>query len=1771
MYIRGRTLTIPRPNPIGIPLLPDAQTISRFLQGEIGIADSFNQALLQKQLSAITDPTSRQQFESNFQNRPSGTGINSLERVALKSKFDTLFPVIQLVMILLQMLKTVEDSLCRVFMRNNPARFWWALNYKQLNLRLNSLDMAELPRFPEVESLDEIRDELGKLLNQLSDRSDRDTAPEVQDRLQQLRECALCDIKALDDRIEELECQRKETIDSFAPPSFDPSLEDLVFDPDEFEDTFYDQQTVYLGYFDNEGNRVDPPNWIKQSKKWVSGVSDSLDVLDPQDPGVRDKIISSLLGPDATRSDKSLVDSVFEFISQGRQDVQFGDYVQQQKDKLKESLGLNQREIEELEQCCIKDIEKRIQQDTLTGLDLGGREQDVEVFRGSTELLDNDDREALNIDANVDQALSEAFPRRDSGERIRQTYAQNSTGQIDPDASGGSAYFDDDDGNVISSGDNITMMLDAIRNTAQLKRQAGIIILMDRFVRRFIDHRRRERERLRAGLLPGGVVPPVLPPFIAKKDEDLPFIPKPDISDLNRLIQDRTYQLKQVLPESLVKSIESATARSQQLSFLPPMLRDLVMSNILNRVYRMLESYFNLPEQALNDLEALHPYDTRRGVDENNNPVQSVQLLPFKLTRGSLDAVQTPDGSLMEPETNYAYRTIKVSNDPGDPLYNFNNAADASRNNSDVLFTNDNIGVNGAQGRDLWTFNNFFLIGNQISQSRTYSLSFFNRIGTNRYVFEIDTARRINDVSTFISDRANYVFLTNPDNNQVTPYKIESKLVTPYQVVIGQGINQTTVTYHRQTVTVTGDRSIPVDNGRMIPSFEFLDVTSQRLDPNTEYLLFSNSQRSLFSYSRSSNSYYRSNTDLFPDDPNRWIIRRPGDRSWLIVKNPKDSDPSNFISRTGVLFNQSFFDNYGNLSLRLGNRQVSIDDPFTEVRVKRNGRTYVLQDGDSLRNITTGRSVSRSSQEKEDYSSVIPKVLRPGLDVRYVQYMSEADRGQPLFERYKTFWLIEGHYSPDLADAADDDAASDDSGSYSRSERYRSGSGSRNPSRYKLRHVPSGIRKFSRQFLKIAIKSFLPTIQRLLEIIKDPTKIGEMIGFIVQQRLRQDFVFFDTERMYNDVDLSYNYTYFDEGFRKTVNNEVISTVIDGVATVTVPGLFTFGFKIEQGLLTFIFTRDKRECKFDSSIIQLILSIITLPVKLLIGIIKAFVRLIKGLMSISKAPSTLAWFLSFKWLFCLIDPWNLVALFGLKFKIPPFGLPGLGERYTSQRLDPDYFPFSDPILGDCAKESREGEARFQQSVDTIARTIETIQETPDELLGFYDSDLISGVSPIGSDELAKLEKLACGCENEGYLDRINQQVVESFRRGTGQLDYQAIGLAAIKKACREECVGSSLDETFQNGIDRLIEDCPRKADQPGEVGQLTPAGLAELLLGVDLEDDREGDEQDDVCARPEVFNAVASANISYGIPFTFPFPKIQFPFDGIGSNLSPGDLKPGQDAAVDLDNAFGDSGEVSVPDLMGLLFNFKVRPGTNVRDNVSDRELEQMLRALKQLQPQQFAATTVDALRNMSYAAILAKLLPKMIDLNDFIRMPVFFKGLPKYTPEEFKQLIFLPLEFVVGILQLIEDTINGLIVFVFAIFGLDGLFPLPRLNLVCKIPKFVFEEDSWKIKRVDRCPSVDPSDQDMRGGSESWSQEELDSIRTGRGFSSPSHGLESTLLRTAEMLADDPELAELCGCDKDTIGRLLDVNLPDIAQPPGAEPFVDFSQGFNPPDFPYTT
>lgn len=1712
MYIRGRILTIPRPNPISIPLISNASKLSKFLQGNIGIADSFYSSILQKQLSPLSDPNLIEQFQQNFDNRPTGVGVDSLERTALKSKFDTLFPVTQLVMILLQMLKVIEDCLCRIFMRDNPARYWWALNYQKLDLGLLASDINAPPSFPEVDKLRSAKDELTNLLAGLAN-GDTDLN-ELTQRVDELRQCLLCDVKDLDRRIDELECARKLETDSFSPPNFDPVLSNVAFQ-EPLEEEKFDRQVVYLGYFDNEGNRVDPPEWIKSSKKWVPGISDSLDVFDPDAPDARRRAAESMLG--VTLGDgETIVDGLLRSISSSSVGP-LGDFLSAFKDKLVSSEGLSADEVEEVQECCLKEIEERMQAESGLGLDLGGGERDVESIRDTVGILTKDDVETLSLDGDISQSLNSAYPENDNGERTQQVYRTDENGQADPGGRGNAQSFNDDDGNTISSGDNITMLLEAMRDSSQLRKQAGLVILMDRFVRRFIRHRRRERERVQAGLLPGGFVSPLytLPPLLLV-DRELPYISRPALPELLKIIDDPLYRLTDILPPQLVQSIRDVTARTARFSSLPRSVRELTYGRQINSVFNKLKGFFDLDKSALRDLEALHPYDNRNG---------SVQLLPQVLTRGGFSAA-TFDDKIADPEADYLFRIVKVSNDPNDPNYQTTSASTASADPDDIKFTNDSTSLGSTNSRmTLWSNGNNFLIGRSTSTARRYAVSSWRVTGRNRYRMTLSTAdarRTSGNLLRNMPRRTSHIFIRSRLTGRYIPYKIVRRRVLPQQD------GTISVSYDLWGV---GNASLRTRS--LFTSFNFQDLTPRRLDSGRDYTFFSISNKTNFTYTRS-NIYSRSSEPLIPG-ANGWTsITASSSDKWFIFLNTPNNNTDGFVNRTGLIFSSSFFDDGGQLSLNYRGRQISINDPLTDVFVEAGARRYRLtqQSADILdRN---------NIDAKEYYGSAIPRYITPGIDQRFVGFQNQP--GSEEYNRYKTFWLIEGHYAPSILDADSDDVDSSSPQSISNADRYRSGAGNRNPARYRLKHVPSGIRKFSKSFLKIAINSFLPTVQQMLEIIKDPTKIGEMIGFILQQRLRQDFSLFDPERMYNDTDLSYNYTYFNKGFRKTVDNEVISTVIDGVATVTVPGLFTFGFKIEKGLLVFIFRRDTSACKFDSSIIQLLLSLITMPVKVLIGIIKAFLRLIKGLMSIKDAPATLAWFLSFKWLICLIDPWNLVALFGLKFKIPPFGLPNLLKPYTSVRLDPNYSPISDPILGDCEKSGREGEAQFLQSVETLANSIQTIQNTPDELLGFMDSSTLATVSSVDPNDL---EKAICDClENDPtLLDRLNKQAVETFRRGTGQLDYLALGLTAVRLACACGQTGDSLTDLVDRGLKEFEKSCPPQGEE------LSVQAIAELLSGQPLNDSN-SDDNDQPCMRPEILNAIATANISYGIPLTFDMPAVQLDYDGIGSDFRPSDIKPGQDASVELDNPIGDGGRLSMSDVMGFLRNTKL--GVEGFQSQSVDELRQSLDALRQLQPQQFNSVTVETLRNMSFAAVVAKLNPPMIDMNDFIRMPTFYKGLPKYTPEEFKQLIFLPLEFVVGLLQLIEDIINGLIVLVFSIFGLEGLFPVPRLNLVCKIPKFQFEEDSWRIQRVDRCPS---------SGKSEWTEEELDSISNGTGFSSAGHGLESDFLRSAQVLANNPRLRELCGCTEETIQQILDVNIPKGPVAP------DFATG---PDFPYT-
>lgn len=264
----------------GILLTPDVEYLTKFANGDLGIAKHLEQMTIAKNISSCKSPRTLQTFtnvskinlprpaESYFKNgkieiNPSEievsdenslVGMRSMERTIMQSIFESQKPYMDVIMAMTKSLVKIEDVIARLLAiadesqvpKTNPDALGYQNNFLKSQIgKLNSLKDTDLPTFtnnsdstPNEVNSNSIQYEVVSTVY-----STGEYIPGINYNYQYI------DIPANEINSESL--SGSEEIDI----SFDP-YESLR------------PKTVVFGIFDSKGSPIDAPDWLVRSKKW---------------------------------------------------------------------------------------------------------------------------------------------------------------------------------------------------------------------------------------------------------------------------------------------------------------------------------------------------------------------------------------------------------------------------------------------------------------------------------------------------------------------------------------------------------------------------------------------------------------------------------------------------------------------------------------------------------------------------------------------------------------------------------------------------------------------------------------------------------------------------------------------------------------------------------------------------------------------------------------------------------------------------------------------------------------------------------------------------------------------------------------------------------------------------------------------------------------------------------------------------------------------------------------------------------------------------------------------------------------------------------------------------------------------------------------------------------------------------------------------------------------------------------------------------------------
>lgn len=184
--------------------------------------------------------------------------------------------------------------------------------------------------------------------------------------------------------------------------------------------------------------------------------------------------------------------------------------------------------------------------------------------------------------------------------------------------------------------------------------------------------------------------------------------------------------------------------------------------------------------------------------------------------------------------------------------------------------------------------------------------------------------------------------------------------------------------------------------------------------------------------------------------------------------------------------------------------------------------------------------------------------------------------------------------------------------------------------------------------LPLITRKFLPLLVKIIQILTNPTKIGELVNLILQDKLNKFFGMFNkkgTEDANKAGALKAGVGGAASKYNYKDKNGNVTSVLDGKASAKIL-IADVNFIVEQGKVKLVNKSKYKQSKLkDQPIMKFILNLVKMPFDIIKGIIDFFKDFIKKLLNPLKLLKAIIDFVTFKWLIKILSPKKLLSTLG----------------------------------------------------------------------------------------------------------------------------------------------------------------------------------------------------------------------------------------------------------------------------------------------------------------------------------------------------------------------------------------------------------------------------------------------------------------------------------------------------------------------------------------------
>jgi hypothetical protein len=320
---------------------------------------------------------------------------------------------------------------------------------------------------------------------------------------------------------------------------------------------------------------------------------------------------------------------------------------------------------------------------------------------------------------------------------------------------------------------------------------------------------------------------------------------------------------------------------------------------------------------------------------------------------------------------------------------------------------------------------------------------------------------------------------------------------------------------------------------------------------------------------------------------------------------------------------------------------------FFKTRAQLNITNINNQTGTAL---FSGNNIPLNYQPNDNNNTYSPDVLNldnqllegevyHGLDPRYIDAT-----------KWKVFWLVEAIRKDENDEVWINGKKVVFSNDAENAEKKKEQSAGRSGGKqwYGLLDKFTVIPKLIGGLLPLITRKFIPLLVKIIQILTNPTKIGELVNLILQDKLNKLFGMFnkkgteDANKVavknagINGASGKYNY--------KDKNGNV-SNVLDGKANAKIL-IADVNFIVENGKVKLVSKSKYKQSKLkDQPIMKFILNLVKMPFDIIKGIIDFFKDFVKKLLNPLKLLGAIIDFVTFKWLIKILSPKKILSTLG----------------------------------------------------------------------------------------------------------------------------------------------------------------------------------------------------------------------------------------------------------------------------------------------------------------------------------------------------------------------------------------------------------------------------------------------------------------------------------------------------------------------------------------------